>query len=402
MREILTLLCQVLSVKAYHYDYLNIEAIDQNHILTSFVFEDTVAVSYSSYGYFPRSIADIALTQDIESFDLSLARGHYDWPIQITESTDQLTGISTKLPSTLPPAGAILKAKMRLNEMTENSWKTFTNSLAAVTCSSLNRMDSSITEIWRRQEASAQLPAEAVCTENLTPFIRLFKGARDLDNSLLGWIRPHMFQHSHYFALRLSFENSYNGFTLRGELINVWPQKTKFPNYITTQSFFDLSKNRIEKLHHPTFIQDQRQMSYDTTTKISWDQNEFPIKSEVVIKRWITPTPRGMLGNKIHLRISVPCSPENENKFFRFNVRDVYPWSIAPFFHTFKEKYHPGEYDNQSFNGGKIRTSPYLFTYNFTLTACQTYENEIEVENKMLGWTEYPADAERGLFIDSF
>jgi len=50
--------------------------------------------------------------------------------------------------------------------------------------------------------------------------------------------------------------------------------------------------------------------------------------------------------------------------------------------------------------GGKIRESPYQIEYTIPVERCETVKTSFEFESKMLGWTAYPADAERGIFIN--
>ncbi|OQR69691.1 GPI transamidase component PIG-T-like [Tropilaelaps mercedesae] len=83
------------------------------------------------------------------------------------------------------PAGALLWAWFKENP--DDNWKTFAAALGGITCSSLNFIDDTITAVPKyvfRPEGYlesvnatnlrlALLPGEAVCTENLTPWLKL-------------------------------------------------------------------------------------------------------------------------------------------------------------------------------------------------------------------------------------
>merc|ERR1712127_902158 len=92
-------------------------------------------------------------------------------------------------------------------------------------------------------------------------------------------------------------------------------------------------------------------------------------------------------------------SCDSELDILEIHLVDVLQWCIAPFLSSFK-KDGLGKISSMKWIGGKIRESPYQIEYTAKIKRCEKLSTSFEFESKLLGWTNYPADAERGIFIN--
>jgi phosphatidylinositol glycan class T len=126
---------------------------------------------------FPRSLANIVDKYSVQQFQLSLTQGRW-----FTEAWGDLISDSS-------PVGAELYAEfLNSNESHQKRWTALTNSFSGIFCSSLVELSTSghalpktTPTIFRRGTHNqinnvvyGILPREGVCTENYTPWIKLF------------------------------------------------------------------------------------------------------------------------------------------------------------------------------------------------------------------------------------
>ncbi|XP_003741259.1 GPI transamidase component PIG-T [Galendromus occidentalis] len=153
---------------------LFVKPLPSGHLYSFFSFTTTLnnpAENMRFYRLLPSTIGDLLQINSVDEFHLSLTQGkwsheQYGYPIK-----DR-------------PAGAVLWAWFKENP--DLNWKKFASALGGVTCSSLNFIDDTITVVPKyvfRPEGHIQnlndtnlkyamLPGEAVCTENLTPWLK--------------------------------------------------------------------------------------------------------------------------------------------------------------------------------------------------------------------------------------
>ncbi|KAF9973673.1 hypothetical protein BGZ73_003040 [Actinomortierella ambigua] len=140
---------------------------------------------FSHYNLFPRSIGQVLQSFDVEELHLTFTQGRWqykDWGYHLAPTAG--TGVE-------------LSAWLKDNDRIEGSWKGLVNTLSGLFCASLNFIDDTITVEPRlsfRNEGVynvhhhsspttaapsgtrlryGSLPHENVCTENLTPWIKL-------------------------------------------------------------------------------------------------------------------------------------------------------------------------------------------------------------------------------------
>lgn len=111
----------------------------------------------------PLSISDLVATTDLERLHFSLTKGNWD---------NQNWGYSIR-PS---PPGAQIRVKFQRHDAsTSRSWKKLINSLAGKFCASLTAENYEVLTLSQLSfgELYASLPEESVCTGNLTPWKKL-------------------------------------------------------------------------------------------------------------------------------------------------------------------------------------------------------------------------------------
>lgn len=192
----------ILTNKKISYPYkedLLIKPLPNNYLLTSFSFEMESAEfipgkssrdfdGYSHYTVFPRAFKPILELTSTRQLHLRFTRGFWD-----AESWGRLPHDGFKSGGSGVELWAVIEADTK--EAAFNHWKTLANSLSGLFCASINFIDSSKTtypvDSFQPDEvANGELPLfngtkqlhliraalanEPICTENLTPFVKLF------------------------------------------------------------------------------------------------------------------------------------------------------------------------------------------------------------------------------------
>ncbi|EXX71787.1 Gpi16p [Rhizophagus irregularis DAOM 197198w] len=162
---------------------LTIKPLSDGKLLTHFQFnvrtsEIKEGKAFSHYKFFPRAIGQIIQSYNARELHLTFTQGRWnyeDWGYPIVPSAG--TGVE-------------LWAWLWKDGKLDKNWKSLTNALAGLFCASLNFIDDTITVqpklsfrpegLYNATELSARaelrygsLPHENVCTENLTPWIKL-------------------------------------------------------------------------------------------------------------------------------------------------------------------------------------------------------------------------------------
>lgn len=149
-----------------------LEPLSNGKIITGFKFENRFLPDAPRDALFPRTIKEMIQHFHIKQLHLSFTQGSWDryaWGVPFF-SVDNPSGV--ELWATL---------EHQTNRSTKDTWKELTNSLAGYFCASLNFMnEAATTEPQLAFPRTAQtitryalLPRELVCTENLTPWLKL-------------------------------------------------------------------------------------------------------------------------------------------------------------------------------------------------------------------------------------
>ncbi|KAI9144640.1 GPI transamidase component PIG-T [Paraphysoderma sedebokerense] len=133
---------------------------------------------YDNYNLFPRILSQVLDRYDVNEMHLTFTQGRWNyekWGYPIQSSA---------------PTGVELWAWLKKSDRygTDATWKGFTNALSGLSCASLNYIDSSLSarpvlsfkatsnvtnQKFEVDLRHGSLPREGVCTENLTPWVKL-------------------------------------------------------------------------------------------------------------------------------------------------------------------------------------------------------------------------------------
>ncbi|KAI8635543.1 Gpi16 subunit [Xylariaceae sp. FL1651] len=183
-----------------YYEQLNLKPLPQSSLLASFDFRSNTSLSQfeaHNFRYFPRSLGQILQHVGTKELHLRFSLGRWD-----AESWGARPWDGTKEGGTGVELWAWLEADTE--EEADHKWLTLTNALSGLFCASLNFIDGTRTTrpvMSFRPEGDhlesaldnmhflhGVLPHEVVCTENLTPFLKLLpcKGKAGISSLLDG------------------------------------------------------------------------------------------------------------------------------------------------------------------------------------------------------------------------
>ncbi|KAK6441662.1 Subunit of the glycosylphosphatidylinositol transamidase complex-like protein [Oleoguttula sp. CCFEE 5521] len=189
------------SVSPHSYtEHLHLLPLPQSHLHAHFNFTATTPLSAyesSHFRYFPRSLAQILQHTRTKELHLRFTTGRWDdeaWGARPLEGTRE-GGTGVELWAWVDRGGS--------KTVAEERWSELVNSLSGLFCASLNFIDSTKTirpvrtfepegdhgeQKGNLQLLHGMLPHEVVCTENLTPFLKLLpcKGKAGISTLLDG------------------------------------------------------------------------------------------------------------------------------------------------------------------------------------------------------------------------
>ncbi|KAI1173501.1 Gpi16 subunit [Nemania sp. FL0916] len=182
-----------------YHEQLNLKPLPQSSLLASFNFRSNTSLSQfeaHNFRYFPRSLGQILQHVGTRELHLRFSLGRWD-----AESWGARPWDGTKEGGTGVELWAWLEADTE--EQADHKWLTLTNALSGLFCASLNFIDETRTTrpvmsfqpegdhgstVDRLHLLHGVLPHEIVCTENLTPFLKLLpcKGKAGISSLLDG------------------------------------------------------------------------------------------------------------------------------------------------------------------------------------------------------------------------
>ncbi|CAI8605671.1 unnamed protein product [Vicia faba] len=174
----LLLLLPILSSATAEEEFseeLLLKPLPDRKVLAHFHFQTEAEHSFASdHHIFPKSISQLVKKFHIKAMELSFTQGR--WNYERWGGLDPISSQNAK------PPGVELWAVFDVPQhQVDVSWKNLTHSLSGLFCASINFLESSSTYSapkWASQSALGSLrygtlPREAVCTENLTPWLKL-------------------------------------------------------------------------------------------------------------------------------------------------------------------------------------------------------------------------------------
>ncbi|KAI0104496.1 Gpi16 subunit, GPI transamidase component, partial [Daldinia grandis] len=195
-----SILFWTVALASDYYEQLILKPLPQSTVLASFNFRSNTSLSQfesRNFQYFPRSLGQILQHVGTRELHLRFSLGRWD-----AESWGARPWEGTKEGGTGVELWAWLEADT--DEEASRKWLSLTNALSGLFCASLNFIDEtrttrpvmsfqpegdhSNTTLANMQLLHGVLPREVVCTENLTPFLKLLpcKGKAGISTLLDG------------------------------------------------------------------------------------------------------------------------------------------------------------------------------------------------------------------------
>ena len=180
----------VVVAHTYYNESLHITPLPRNRVLTSFEFNITSGVldferqdvSNGHYAYFSRALGPVIESNGARELHLRFGQGWWD-----AEKWGELPYSGSKSGGTGVEVWAVIEAPSL--EQAKKQWYSLTKTLSGFFCALLNFIDDSITTTPKHIIGDATtvtmdsrnslfllkaaLPSEPICTENLTPFLKL-------------------------------------------------------------------------------------------------------------------------------------------------------------------------------------------------------------------------------------
>jgi len=186
----------MVSAKRYYNETLSLKPLPRNNLLASFQFHmesqpieigyfnasTDINVGEKHYTYFPRALGPILESTNTRELHLRFTQGWWD-----VESWGRLPHNGMQSGGTGVELWTVIEAPNL--EAAKKSWFKLSKTLSGFFCASLNFIDDSITTFPRHAThhqtrfalspenklyyLRAALPSEPICTENLTPFLKL-------------------------------------------------------------------------------------------------------------------------------------------------------------------------------------------------------------------------------------
>ncbi|KAK8958444.1 hypothetical protein KSP40_PGU004129 [Platanthera guangdongensis] len=189
---------------------LLLKPLPDRKVLAHFHFQSSAPPSAANgrhHYIFPKAIAQLVRKFQIRELELSFTQGRWNY--------ERWGGFDPVSIPNAKPTGVELWATfdVPLNEI-DYTWKNLTHALSGLFCSSINFLESSAaysTPSWGFHSNYSNLrygalPREAVCTENLTPWLKLLP-CRDKAGIASLLDRPSIYK-SHYHSQRLKLISS--------------------------------------------------------------------------------------------------------------------------------------------------------------------------------------------------
>ncbi|CAG7878195.1 unnamed protein product [Brassica rapa] len=184
---------------------LLLKPLPDRKVLAHFHFENRAPPSNSHgrhHHLFPKAISQLVQKFRVKEMELSFTQGR--WNHEHWGGFDSLSSMNAK------PVGVELWAVFDVpHSQVDTSWKNLTHALSGLFCASINFLESSTSyaaPTWGFGRSAdklryGSLPREAVCTENLTPWLKLLP-CRDKDGISALMNRPSVYR-GFYHSQRL-------------------------------------------------------------------------------------------------------------------------------------------------------------------------------------------------------
>ncbi|KAM4077897.1 hypothetical protein ACJW30_12G174700 [Castanea mollissima] len=229
---------------------LLLKPLPDRKVLAHFHFETTAPPLSTSHGrhhhLFPKAIAQLVQKFHVKEMELSFTQGRWNY--------DRWGGFDPISSSNAKPPGVELWAVFDVpKDQVDAAWKNLTHTLSGLFCASINFLESSTTysaHEWGFHPSSGglrygTLPREAVCTENLTPWLKLLP-CRDKAGLSALLDRPSIYRgFYHSQRLRLTSSESHSSGVESGIVLEQALTVVLQPNSHKTSKTF-LSETKLQ------------------------------------------------------------------------------------------------------------------------------------------------------------
>ncbi|KAK5819288.1 GPI transamidase component PIG-T [Gossypium arboreum] len=195
------------------YEELLLKPLPDRKLLTHFHFQSSAPPSTSNghhHHLFPKAISQLVLKFQVKEMELSFTQGR--WNYESWGGFDPIPSSNAK-----PPGVELWAVFDAPQHLIDALWKNLTHTLSGLFCASINFLESSTAYSapeWSFPPASGKLrygtlPREAVCTENLTPWLKLLP-CRDKAGISMLLDRPSIYR-GFYHSQRLHLTSTGSG-----------------------------------------------------------------------------------------------------------------------------------------------------------------------------------------------
>ncbi|GES90457.1 GPI transamidase component PIG-T-like [Rhizophagus clarus] len=431
---------------------LTIKPLSDGKLLTHFQFnvrtnEIKEGKAFSHYKLFPRAIGQIIQSYNAHELHLTFTQGRWnykDWGYPIVPSAG--TGVE-------------LWAWLWKDGKLDKNWKSLTNALAGLFCASLNFIDDTITVqpklsfrpegLYNATELSARaelrygsLPHENVCTENLTPWIKLLpcKSTSGIASLLNG----HKLYDSNFHSMSIHVRPVCQGFECLNKHLEIVQTVSAVVDPVRNSGKRDWSLNQIfgrqlslacplaEESKLEVILSEDgdyklspdadtvvrkndgdatialynlKNLQLDTDISMTWNEDVFKYnlnyeQPRVYAHRFFTGYGQERGGIKVNIF----------NKSTNFTVPiiyyDVIPWFLKLYLHTLKVQINGEEVQDSPikdlyYQPAVDRSRPNVIEAELLLPPNSITTLSINFDKVFLKYTEHPPDANRGFDIGS-
>ncbi|KAG0188163.1 hypothetical protein DFQ28_005309 [Apophysomyces sp. BC1034] len=372
--------------------------------------------SASHYGLFPKAIGQVLQEYDVDELHLTFTQGRWnyeEWGYPPQQSAG--TGVE-------------LWAWMKNSQDIDDRWKSLTNVLSGLFCASLNFIDETLTTKPRLSfppeaivnrnftaDASAQLrygslPHENVCTENLTPWIKLLpcKAKDDLCSNRLLELKqtvtsvmdPVRETSRRDWSLEAIFDRKLQEACPIAHQSRVWVKLDQ-----ESESKWEIKPTPTETIKSKA-VYDLQKVTGELDIRMSWNEPVFehplePNYPMIYAHRYFTGygQERGGLRMTLHNR--------NQNASVPVIYFDSIPWFLKLYLHTLKvdvlgHNLSAEDIIQQMYYQPAIdRSRPTMLECKLLLPPQSVVTLSLDFEKVFLKYTEHRPDANRGFDVGS-
>lgn len=407
---------------------------DQLYAVFNFstVSDDLASFAQHHYNLLPRSIGELLQKYNVAEFHLSMTQGLWRYE-------------RWGYPYFPAPPGAQLWVWFHPDTVSvDASWKGFTNALSGLLCASLNfigktetvtptlsfRPEGAISDASSTLLRHAVLSRENLCTENLTPWLKMLPCGSNSGISSL--INPATLHHSQYLSLGLNFKRKCRKSNCVNPAIHLYQSvSTVFDLRTSTRQKPDFSVSSIlnkklkggcplarsssikllvpknvmihpepSRLEDDFTVYDLHEQKSLRDIQVLWDN--ILKKDEKTVPLLVVHCHLAGIGQQDG---GVRCHLSNSaQKNISVVVMQTVPWFLQVYLHSLEITDQNGRLlqpKRLTFRPAKIRQSPHFLEYMLEIPSSSTVDIAMQFTRGFLTWTEHPPDANHGFYIGS-